>query len=141
MLRSLEMNWIRNKIDKSISLPPIETASMEDCGAKMIYPIDMEYFTYGKYYDLSKGLILISDIFDSDDKDIANSIAHEFRHYWQYLNGWEVGMGKKFSQDIEYDNAIVKYFSESYIEWDALTFSHKYAPSDLSTSWLDLLHK
>jgi hypothetical protein len=138
MIKSLEFRWIGKKA-KDLILPSVLfVPRISWCSAYFCLPENSERLINGRYYDLSKGLIVIGE--HNDSNETANTIAHEWRHCWQFFNvKGAFKIIQKFNYKISYKKAIVKFFKNPN-EFDALLFSHKFAPSPVSENWLDMIH-
>jgi hypothetical protein len=133
----IELNWLRRG-NKEIPLPDIIFEKIE-LGSGLYYkPEKSEIAIEGRFYDLSNGLIVISPIMDSPFT--ANTIAHEWRHHWQFISGiksnpWSWNFGSNYK-----DN-IINFFNSSSTEMDAFNFALNKAPDDTSLLWKDWLVK
>jgi hypothetical protein len=116
-------------------LPEILFVPLEKASGCYIHPLKIEYPICGRYINLERGIIIVNP--EWDDKETINSIAHEWRHHQQYLNGitFENHTGWKTTED--YKKNIITYFHSNKVEMDALLFSQKIASSDTSTEWLE----
>lgn len=135
ILPSLELNWLRT--EKDILMPSIV---FEDIfvGGCYCSPKEDEAYINGKYYPLDNGILVISENYTDDF--VINAIAHEWRHHWQWWHGIEDDY-KGLNQNLPYKKMIVKYFSESSTEMDALLFSNKMYPCDDTLEWYEWLVK
>ena len=132
----LELNWLAKK-NKDISLPFVMFDNLP-YGGFYCAPERGEILINEKYYPLDKGLIGI-DI-GEEDNFVINTIAHEWRHHWQVMNGWELdSIGWNFDNDKPYEQKIIKYFRSSRSEMDALRYSNKILPCDTTLQWYDWL--
>lgn len=126
---SLSLSWIA-KQDKTIPMPVLVVdVSTPYCG--MYYRPRNEGVVIGeKTISARKGIIF----FNPEKPDVADTLAHEWRHHWQFWSG--PGLDPvAFDYGGEYRSAIVKYFRSSRCEYDALRFSVKHAPSEMSLLW------
>lgn len=132
MIPSLELNWLRK--DKDISLPSI---TIEQCGFSGMYfsPQKDEHLINNTYYPLDKGLIVLN----IDDAD-GGTIAHEWRHHWQFWNGWKYD-SIEFDYTREYRKEIIKYFTNSNSEIDAFLFELNKYPNEYILEWYEWLNK
>ena len=113
-MKSLELNWIRKKVDKTIPIPEMMFFPFSDGRAGSYYtpsPKNEIYDVDGKPYSLIHGAIVVSSKYDSGAQ--KNIIAHEWRHHWQLHQ-----FGPKFVHD------NLKRF-----EKDASRFEHKHSPN------------
>jgi len=134
ILPSLELNWLRK--DKDIFLPKIVFATMDGCGGFYAHPEENEYYFNGTYYDRVKGILFIDDT--NDDSFVVNTIAHEWRHHWQFVSGFgfdhvELNCG------LEYKDMIIDFFKSSWTEMDVLLFSLEMYLGDEALEWYEWL--
>ena len=135
-LSSLELNWLCK--DKDISLPSIVFAAMDGCGGFYAHPEKDEYYFDGTYYDREKGLLFIDDT--NDDTFVINTIAHEWRHHWQFMKGFNFDH-KSLNRGLEYKDMIIDFFNSSWTEMDTLLFSIEMYPDDGALEWYEWLIK
>jgi hypothetical protein len=132
-----DLYWLSRR-GKSLSLPGIVfTESLDDCGGYYHPPEKSERMIDGRFFDLSKGLIVCKEYFDIEG--VASTIAHEWRHHWQAHAFGINERPMRFDFEIGYDLAIKKYFQDRY-ELDALLFSHRFAPSETTYYWMEKIH-
>ena len=136
-MKSLELNWIRN-FDKSLVIPEVIFHRMDNAGAMYMPPRNNEvYDEDGKPHDMKFGVIVINPDYPCY---FEPHLAHEWRHHWQHFHGWKYdGIGKQILNELKYENAVYKYFTESYCEMDALRFQKKH--SYISELWEELLYR
>ncbi len=114
-----DLNWLPTSLFKGISYPEV------------IYEEDT-YDNYGGYYTHGTNRLVIVE-----DSTVASAIAHEFRHYLQYINGFlEGSKGSKWKIEGTYEDSIHKYFTTQPTEMDALLFQVKHANDWCSEWWL-----
>ncbi len=130
-MKSLELNWIRKKVDKSIPLPEVIFFPLTDDKVGSYYcptPNNEIYDIEGKSYSLKYGAIVVSSRYDN--KVQRNIIAHEWRHHWQYYHGIKFEIPKcnvtQITKD-NYNDMAKLYFTTSKTELDALRFSYVHA--------------
>jgi hypothetical protein len=100
-------------------------------------PHKSEIFLNGRYAPLNSGLIVISEsVLAEDCCGMANTLAHEWRHHWQHFNFKHRTSVKPFDYSLSYREAIVRYY-HNHKELDALRFSHKAVPCELSRLWIE----
>lgn len=133
-LPSLELNWLCK--DKDISLPRIVFAEMKNCGGFYVPPEKDEYYFNGTYYEREKGILFIGDT--NDDSFVINAIAHEWRHHWQFVSGFDFDHAE-LNCDLEYKDIIIDYFKSSWTEMDALLFSLEMYPDNEALEWYEWL--
>ena len=111
---------------------------MDNAGGMYMNPKNNEvYDEDGKPHEMKFGVIVINPEYP---ENFAAHLAHEWRHHWQVYHGWKYdGIGADVLDELEYDDAVYRYFTESYCEMDALRFQKKY--SNIHDSWEELLFK
>ena len=130
-MKSLELNWIRKKVDKTIPIPEVMFFPFGDGRAGSYYhpnPKNEIFDIDGKPCSMKYGVIVVGSRFNTDTQ--KNIIAHEWRHHWQYFNGIEQNKPKCRANQItskNYNHRVKQYFSTSKSELDALRFSYKQA--------------
>ena len=90
---------------------------------------------YGGYYETGTNRIIIVE---GDEDLLPGTIAHEFKHYQQFMTG-KVIHSIEFKSDIEYEKSINEFFNKSWSEMDALIFQQKHASDWCSEWWLKKL--
>lgn len=134
-LTSLELNWIRRKVDKDLVLPEVVLGSSASLyGGCYWHPSKREALIDGIYYPLDRGLIEVSAI---EHENIGSIIAHEWRHHWQFYKGWdfEAADWGDFAAKFSYEDAIANYFINIAKEADAFKFQLKYEPPSYGPEW------
>ena len=135
-LNSLELRWVHRQAKDLIYPDILYVPKLPNASGCFYHPTKKRELLVGnRIYDLSKGMIIVSERIDSIE--LPNVIAHEWRHYWQFCKMGDL-KGVGFDATMPYQKAIQKFF-KSPIEKDALLFSHKVAPSPLSDYWLELI--
>ena len=134
----LELNWLA-KADKYILLPPVIFADIP-YGGFFRFPRKEEVLIVDKYYPGDRGLIVISE---THSEHIESSIAHEWRHLWQYYQRGEPKLKAKWNLEspLSYENQIVDFFISDSFEYDALLFQIKKAPDDIALQWYECIIK
>jgi hypothetical protein len=136
MIKSLELNWIRNE-DKSLVLPTVVFAPLSSYSGYYVSPRAGEREIEGGFYDLHFGLIVVSTL---NPENVAATLAHEWRHHWQACNGWVYdGIGWHSQSPANYDRAIKEYFTRSRCEFDALRFEWRKARCEVNEYWRGIL--
>ena len=135
-MKSHHLDWLARKA-KDILLPHLVfVESLEDGNSACCYrPYKGEMQVGNVFVPFDKGLILVSE---SQMKfgSLENTLAHEWRHHWQWFNFPRAGYSTKFNADAtNYKDAIIKFFKDPK-EYDALVFSHKVAPDRTSRTWI-----
>ncbi len=144
----MELNWLR-KGSKEIPLPNIVfTSELTEYSGIYYRPERDELRIGNRYYDLVKGLIGVSTndddsfLYKRDDKTILKTIAHEWRHHWQYFTRkFYVEEGTVFQDDGDYDQSIVRFHSSNVNEMDAFLFSIRKCKCNTNMYQFDLLRK
>jgi len=126
-----ELNWLHKK-DRAISMPRLVFFAAPDCGGLYYYPDNREKLIGDKYFPLDCGLIVISP--NEDGAFMAHSLAHEWRHHWQFFERGLTG-GSKWHNNGNYEKAIISYFRRHLHEWDALLYANRMAPCSTSLEW------
>jgi hypothetical protein len=139
VLKSLELNWIRN-CDKSLVIPEITFEPIEEYGGEYLPPDNCEVLVNDRWIDSRYGIIVISSLYP---ENIEINIAHEWRHHWQVHHGWR-DRGKDWSRIVQeipdYDKRIVHYFTTFPTEMDALCFERKHSSPNITVEfWWELL--
>jgi hypothetical protein len=121
-MKSLELNWIRKKVDKSIPIPEVVFHPLDGCAGKYYHPEKYELYDLdGKPYLMRYGVIVVNP----ECELVQTTIAHEWRHHWQYYNGIEFEISPRVDNE-DYDKSLLKYFTGSKTEFDAIRFECKY---------------
>ena len=90
---------------------------------------------YGGYYHNGANYIVVVDF--GDEKLMASTLAHEFRHACQLqLNQISCAGGSFPNTKLPYELQINEYFNKYPHEMDALLFEYKHAKSELNEWWL-----
>ena len=117
--------------DKDIPQPAVCLVSGYQAGGCYYHPSQSEVQLGNRFIDAERG-ILVMDINSEDD-----SLAHEWRHHWQFINGW-VYDGHQWGSGADYWTNLKRYFRTSRSEMDALVFSQQRTAS-VHEGWLDVL--
>lgn len=127
---SLELSWVPKSLIKGVSTPRIfidadefldEMGGVEAC-----------------YFSHSKKIWLRSDA-------EASTLAHEWRHHWQYETLWEPKEGFRYDLEFNFEDydtywdQIKAYFFLQPCEMDALLFQHKMFPDECTDQWMEFL--
>lgn len=131
-----ELNWIAKKTI-TITKPVIAFENI-DYGGCYYPPSKCEILVNDRHYTLDKGLIIINP---TETKEIVNCIAHEWRHHLQFMTGIKPESIEWDYKNGDYEQSIIDYFTKSKTEMDALLYSNKYAPSELSILWQQWIFK
>ena len=117
-----ELSWLPNSELKGLLLPPIYVIDDSD-----------DYSGYYEHGDSeSRGEIVVVE-----NEYYASTLAHEFRHYWQFVNFGLPDESSRWNNEKDYRTAIVEYFCTQAHEADALMFECKHAPNDVNLQWLE----
>jgi len=111
-----DLNWLPTSIFKGITYP------------KVVY-IDSSP-DYGGFYEA--GTNILTCVYCDN---VESTIAHELRHYLQWINGW-ISIGSEWKQTNSYEESIKSYFTRYPHEMDALLFEYKHSKSWLNEWWL-----
>lgn len=85
-------------------------------------------------HDCSNGIIVIGKT-----NYPAATLAHEFRHHWQYFNTNMDGSGSKMPMGDTWEDRIIHYYTTQPQELDALMFEHRVAPCEENEYTLSLV--
>jgi len=118
--------------DKQIILPPVIVVESFHMGGMYCAPEKKEIMLQGKHYSLVKGLIVLVCI---PGGDLDASLAHEYRHHWQIMNGWKFDGREYNNPNQSYKQNIIRYFLSSRSEMDAHLFSLPYIRKDYPLQW------
>ena len=132
-MKELGLDWLSRKL-RHISKPPVYYIEDSDQSGFYINPQRGVYEYKGKEFDMCNGLIIIN----YDDGDIASTLAHEFRHHWQWCRFGESAYENYvdyFSLTGTYEEKIKQYFNYNQIEHDALMFEVMVAPNETNLYW------
>lgn len=131
---SLELRWLARH-DKDLPLPEIIfTPSNLDfrgqkCGGCYYKPEQNEFLYGDLFIPFDKGVIVVGT---ESPELIAGTIAHEWRHHWQFHRGLSLEPShydpKAFEEYTGYRAAVRKYFRTQAHELDALRYQNKVAP-------------
>lgn len=136
----IELNWLRRG-NKEIPLPEIvfgrSGVNYSGCYHR---PGIGEQLIDGRFLDLSRGIIVICDDGIETDDFYANTIAHEWRHHWQFIVKGPYSFSP-FVFNGNYRESIVKFFKSQPLEMDALLYAEKKAPSVSTRQWIEWLIK
>jgi len=128
-MKSLELNWIRRKVDKTIPIPEVMYFPFVGVSGRYYHPsLKNEIFDNdGKPYSMKYGVIAINSNY-TDKNVVEGMIAHEWRHHWQYFNGVKMDVSPLdlFSK-MNYKEALIKYFTTSKTEFDAIRFQYEHS--------------
>ena len=134
-----DLNWLTRK-EKDLPVPRLVFSDMTEFAG--LYkppsgPIEIGHSTL----ENKNGTIIVSTF---DEAVIAPTIAHEFRHHWQYYNfisyDSDITNYYQYQKMYSYNEIIVKYFTNSFSEFDALRFELSYDKLDSLGSWLSLFN-
>lgn len=135
-MRSIELGWL-NRRDKDLPLPQFTfVPNLKGCGGYYARPDRRVHFVNERGLSLRNGLIVCGQ--HTDTLEVANTIAHEWRHHWQLFHVGLKDSPTQFDTSVDYHLAIKKFFKDR-LELDALLFSHHIAPSPTSAYWMELI--
>jgi hypothetical protein len=131
---SIELNWLSRR-DKQIPLPALVFGSLNGPQGVCYAPWWGEVEVDGVLHGTDKGLIVI----DPDEAtSVAATLAHEWRHHWQTMNGWKIaGSNHDFSDPDTYWGNIRDFFRSQPWEMDALRFELAMAPCEMAKQFMD----
>ncbi len=135
---SLETRWL-HRSEKWLP-QPVVIWEENNCsyGGLHIDPQQGETLIDNIHVPMDRGVICIAE-YDM----IEATVAHEWRHHYQTCSGWRYD-GKSwaatFKAGATYEDAIVQYFRQSRAEMDALLYSVKVAPNELTEEWLEWIN-
>jgi len=128
---SLELNWLPKP--KQMSIPDIYIVDNYDYSGCYYKPQRNEAILDDRCVSLENGLIVIK-------RDTSPStIAHEFRHHLQYMNGINSEI-QEWDFNKPFKDAIIEYYTNSFSEMDALLYECKYYPDDDNMEWFEWLN-
>lgn len=124
---SMELSWLPNSFIKGLPEVDIGWSSGGNYGGMYQWSVQKK-----------KARIVINIDEDDAESNMANTIAHEMRHHYQYnkYGDWTPPKWTHVSY-YGYKEAIVKYFKSCPYERDALKFSNKVAPVEYALEWED----
>ena len=125
---SLELNWLPKC--KQLSIPDVFIIDDYDYSGCYYNPQQNEVILDGKCVPLKNGLIVIR--IDTS----PSTIAHEFRHHQQYMNGIDLSI-QEWNFNKPYKDAIIEYYTKSFTEMDALLFECNHYPDDWNMQWME----
>ena len=123
--------------DKQIILPPVvlyENIPYNSDGM-YVFPENGEIMIGEKFYPLDRGLIIISPTAEDFH------LAHEYRHHWQFMQGWEYDGPGGWQQKGTYKESIINFYMNSRSEMDAHLYSLPWAKKDAPLQWQEWLIK
>jgi len=131
---SLETNWLPQSLRKHTGQPMVCFDDGFEHGGMYTPPGYDPELTYGKDC-ITTGLIIINPMGLSP---IPATIAHEWRHHWQYLENPRVfdGIWIPVYGQGDHMEMIVDYFSYQWHEFDALRFTMSQYSCDEDGDWL-----
>jgi predicted SprT family Zn-dependent metalloprotease len=116
-----DLNWLPHSLFKGIEYP------------KVVY--EAEYGqSYGGYYTHGSNILVV--VASPNEHYWPDTIAHEFKHYLQWIANTINPLGSDFQLEGSYEQSIRKYFRTQPDEYEALLFAHKYAKCELNDWWL-----
>ena len=112
-MSDVAVNWLPLSLLKGVDAPRVRIAKIWGQGC---------YWVTRSLIEISEGI--------AEDGDVAGTLAHEFCHHLQGLDG----RGSAWRSDLPYEDAIREYFKQPW-EREALRFELKLAPRPLSEWW------
>lgn len=134
---SQHLSWL-SRLDKWLPFPRLVFADLGDgCGGHYQCPWKWEHWYDGTPINSKRGIIAVNT--RCDESEFAATLAHEWRHHWQWLSGWKNDSPQFVcANDADYDSAIRTFFSASQSERDALRFQEQVAPTGYAAEWQSL---
>lgn len=129
---SLELNWLPKQ--KEVPIPDIVIVDNYDYSGCYYSPEYAEVILDDRCFSTENGLIVLK----SDTS--PSTVAHEFRHHLQHINGVDFGI-VDWDFNKPYKDAIIEYYTESPTEMDALLYECKHYPDDDNMQWLEWIIK
>ena len=132
---SLELNWL--KFPKDISIPDIITVGVDDFNYGGCYyePEWNSISVSDRSFSLERGLLVVRE------DNYESTLVHEFRHHVQRVHFGIKPDGIEWEEGESYKNSIIKYFTSSVTEMDALLYELKHYPDDVNLEWYEWLVK
>jgi len=140
----LNLHWLDLNIELPLMILCDEPYNDDGFSGTYIRPMnDRLIINNGKErYPMNRGIILIYPI---NKEYFYSNIAHEYRHHWQYLNGWKYD-GRARQSIMYLKNGDIKKFVEEYYlksksELDALMFQHGMYPTKDSQKIIEIINR
>jgi hypothetical protein len=136
-LRSIDLNWL-SRLDKHLLLPDLEFCSLKGMGQAAYFRPKTTLIRWNRETRIHNGKIIVDP---SESTSVEASMAHEWRHHWQFFQG---RLGKSQIPDDWQENywmKIKEYFTIHPWELDALRFELKMFPVDLSRLWMEAVQR
>lgn len=134
----MDLHWLY-KLDKFLPTPILVFDYEKEYGGYYLHPEKTEYQIGDSFFNCKNGIIVVSTAFDHNS--LQNTIAHEYRHHWQFCKGWIYdGIGWNLPSEEDYDITLKNFFNSSKSEMDAYLFSVKVAYDKVMEYWLELLN-
>jgi hypothetical protein len=126
-VRSIDLHFL-SKRDKDLPFPLLKYYRSETEEGYYVHPSDCRYVSDENLsFDSTNGIIFVN----SNSLSIESTLAHEWRHHWQYYRGMlKTELYSKYKQYINFNfkNDIVAYTINYYkipYELDALRYECK----------------
>lgn len=139
--RGMELRWLR-RYDRHLVVPEVvfvdglKTEWGQECGGYYAPPEKRIFDIGGHEVDGRFGVIAVNS---SEAGSIPATLAHEWRHHWQWHRGIEFD---HVAYDVsDYEASIGNYFRSSRTEMDALLFEHKVARGWVNEYFMELAHR
>jgi len=132
------MNHLRKHSPRWVPNVPIVFNTFTDRAGEYHEPQWNEYVDEdNKVWDMSSGLIVISNQWKHDEQQTRQTIAHEWQHHVQFHTGFPYDHTTLTITGETYEQSIKRYFTTSKSELDALRF--EFRTSGIHEQWERLL--
>lgn len=135
-MRTTDLHWLWRK-DKWLTYPKLLYVNKPDLAAGGVYlhPWPVVYDYQGMEMQPKTAHIIINTAFNHDSKETECTLAHEWRHHYQYYSGDKSNKVTELADNESYDDFIKRYFLHNEHEMDALRYSLKVANCDYMDYW------
>ena len=134
LLSSIDLNWL-SRHNRALPIPKLVVDDFASDDSGHYIPPDDAWIVFSDItVDCRNGVIVISGL-----DFLPSTIAHEWRHHWQWYRGWNIFDGQQqVTQDTTYKQQIKRYFRIP-CENDALRFERTMYPDHLNGEWFDII--
>lgn len=148
---SLELRFLPTSFLKQLHIMP-RLVYVERGGVSGYYaqPDDDERMVASSFVPENRGIICVNTLADADQDSryLVDSLAHEVRHHWQYIQGLTTFWDRPDEQNwyylaetFEYKEAIVKYLTLNWDELDAVLFARRFSHCPHTEEWVEWVRK